>query len=56
MTPLADLPRVGPNDELLTAVQLMDANQLLQLPVFDGSQLSRVADPRRGDSSSAAAL
>jgi len=40
MTPLADLPRVGPNDELLTAVQLMDANQLLQLPVFDGSQLA----------------
>ena len=40
MTPLTDLPRVGPNDELLTAVQLMDANQLLQLPVFDGSQLA----------------
>ena len=40
MTPLADLPRVGPNDELLTAVQLMDANQLLQLPVFDGSHLA----------------
>jgi CBS domain-containing protein len=40
MTPLADLPRVGPNDELLTAVQLMDANQLLQVPVFDGSQLA----------------
>jgi Zn-dependent protease len=40
MTPLVDLPRVGPNDELLTAVQLMDANQLLQLPVFDGSNLT----------------
>jgi Zn-dependent protease len=40
MTPLADLPRVGPNDELLTAVQVMDANQLLQLPVFDGSRLA----------------
>ncbi len=40
MTPLADLPRVGPNDELLTAVQLMDANQLPQLPVFDGSRLT----------------
>lgn len=40
MTPLTDLPRVGPNDELLTAVQLMDANQLLQLPVFDGSRLA----------------
>jgi Zn-dependent protease len=40
MTPLAELPRVSPNDELLTAVQLMDANQLLQLPVFDGSQLA----------------
>src|SRR5215216_5692196 len=40
MTPLTDLPRVAPNDELLTAVQLMDANELLQLPVFDGSQLA----------------
>ena len=40
MTPLSDLPRVGVNDELLTAVQLMDANQLLQLPVFDGSRLA----------------
>ena len=40
MTPLSELPRVGPNDELLTAVQLMDANQLLQVPVFEGSQLA----------------
>ena len=40
MTPLTELPRVSPNDELLTAVQLMDANQLRQLPVFDGSQLA----------------
>jgi Zn-dependent protease len=40
MTPLTELPRVSPNDELLTAVQLMDANQLLQVPVFDGSQLA----------------
>ena len=40
MTPLTELPRVGPNDELLIAVQLMDANQLLQLPVFDGSRLA----------------
>jgi Zn-dependent protease len=40
MTPLTDLPRVGPNDELLTAVQIMDANQLLQLPVFDGTRLT----------------
>jgi CBS domain-containing protein len=40
MTPLAELPRVGPNDELLTAVQLMDANQLLQVPVFDGTRLA----------------
>jgi Zn-dependent protease len=40
MTPLAELPRVGPNDELMTAVQLMDANQLLQLPVFDGTRLT----------------
>ena len=27
MTPLSELPRVGPNDQLLTAVQLMDANR-----------------------------
>jgi Zn-dependent protease len=40
MTPLVDLPRVGPNDELLEAVQLMDANQLLHLPVFDGNRLA----------------
>jgi CBS domain-containing protein len=40
MTPLTDLPRVGVNDELLIAIQLMDANQLLQLPVFDGSRLA----------------
>ena len=40
MTPLVDLPRVEVNDELLTAVQLMDANQLLQLPVFDGTRLA----------------
>ena len=40
MIPLTDLPRVWPTDELLTAVQLMDANQLLQLPVFDGSRLA----------------
>jgi Zn-dependent protease len=40
MTPLVDLPRVGPTDELLSAVQLMDANQLLYLPVFDGNQLT----------------
>jgi CBS domain-containing protein len=31
---------VGVNDELLAAIQLMDANQLLQLPVFDGSRLA----------------
>jgi Zn-dependent protease len=40
MVPLTDLPRVGVNDELLAAVQLMDANQLLQLPVFDGNRLA----------------
>jgi len=40
MIPLGNLPRVEVNDELLTAVQLMDANQLLQLPVFDGSRLA----------------
>jgi Zn-dependent protease len=40
MTPLGELPHVAPDDELLDAVQLMDANQLLQLPVFDGSRLA----------------
>ncbi|MBA3450991.1 MAG: CBS domain-containing protein, partial [Chloroflexia bacterium] len=40
MTPLGELPRVEVNDELLTAVQLMDANQLGQLPVFDGGRLA----------------
>ena len=40
MTPLVDLPRVELNDELLTAVQLMDANQLPQLPVFDNGRLA----------------
>jgi Zn-dependent protease len=40
MTPLVDLPRVDLNDELLTAVQLMDANQLPQLPVFDNGRLA----------------
>jgi Zn-dependent protease len=40
MTPLVDLPRVDVNDELLAAVQLMDANQLLQLPVFDNGHLA----------------
>jgi CBS domain-containing protein len=40
MTPLIDLPRVAPDDELLSAVQLMDANELLYLPVFDGSRLA----------------
>ena len=37
---LTDLPRVAPQDELLSAVQLMDANELLYLPVFDGSRLT----------------
>jgi Zn-dependent protease len=40
MTPLVELPRVRPQDELLTAVQLMDANQLLQLPVFEDGHLA----------------
>jgi CBS domain-containing protein len=40
MTPLVDLPRVEVSDELLTAVQLMDANQLPQLPVFDNGRLA----------------
>lgn len=39
MTPLGELPRVAPQDELLSAVQLMDANELLYLPVFEGSRL-----------------
>jgi predicted transcriptional regulator len=40
MAPLSDLPRVNLNDELLSAVQVMDANALLQVPVFDGSRLA----------------
>jgi CBS domain-containing protein len=40
MTPLINLPRVGVNDELLSAVQVMDANQVLHLPVFDGNRLA----------------
>jgi Zn-dependent protease/CBS domain-containing protein len=40
MTPLGELPRVRPQDELLAAVQLMDANQLLQLPVFEDGHLA----------------
>jgi Zn-dependent protease len=40
MTPLVDLPKVRPQDELLTAVQLMDANQLMQLPVFENGNLA----------------
>lgn len=40
MTPLGNLPRVAPNDALLDALQLMDANELLYLPVFDGSGLA----------------
>ena len=39
MTPLANLPRIRPDDELLSAVQLMDEHQLHYLPVFDGSRL-----------------
>lgn len=40
MTPIGELPRVAPADELLDAVQLMDSNQLVFLPVFDGSILT----------------
>jgi Zn-dependent protease len=40
MTPLIDLPRVAPGDELLSAVQLMDAHELLYLPVYDGNRLA----------------
>jgi Zn-dependent protease len=40
MTPLGSLPRVAPADELLDALQLMDANELLYLPVFDNGNLS----------------
>jgi Zn-dependent protease len=39
MTPLGNLPRVAPSDDLLDAVQLMDADELLYLPVYDGSSL-----------------
>jgi CBS domain-containing protein len=40
MTPLVELPRVRPQDELLSAIQLMDANQLLHVPVFENGRLA----------------
>lgn len=40
MTPLGNLPRVAPADDLLDAVQLMDAHELLYLPVYDGNALA----------------
>lgn len=39
MTPLTALPHVAPGDELMDAVQVMEANDLLYLPVFDGAKL-----------------
>lgn len=39
MTPLGNLPRAAPADDLLDAVQLMEENELLYLPVYDGSTL-----------------
>jgi Zn-dependent protease len=40
MIPFGELPRVSPRDELLKAVELMDANQLLLIPVFDNGALA----------------
>lgn len=40
MTPLGELPRVSPSEELLRAVELMDANQLSLVPVFDNGALA----------------
>ena len=40
MTPLGNLPRVAPSDDLLDAVQLMDAHELLYLPVYDNATLT----------------
>jgi len=40
MTPLGNLPRVAPSDDLLDAVQLMDEHELLYLPVYDGGALT----------------
>ena len=40
MTPLNDLPSVAPNDDLLAAVQLMSANELLFLPVFENGRMA----------------
>jgi CBS domain-containing protein len=40
MTPLNALPTVAPNDDLLSAAQLMSANDLLFLPVFEGGRLA----------------
>ena len=40
MTPLHDLPSVAPDDDLLAAVQLMSANDLLFLPVFENGRMA----------------
>lgn len=40
MTPLNSLPTVAPEDDLLAAVQLMSANELLFLPVFENGRLA----------------
>jgi Zn-dependent protease len=40
MTPLNELPSVAPDDDLLSAVQLMSANELLFLPVFENGRMA----------------
>jgi Zn-dependent protease len=40
MTPLHALPTVAPDDDLLQAVQLMSASELLFLPVVEGGRLA----------------
>jgi len=40
MTPLNALPSVAPEDDLFAAVQLMSANELLFLPVFENGRLA----------------
>ena len=40
MTPLNALPSVAPDDDLLAAVQLMSAHELLFLPVFENGRMA----------------
>lgn len=40
MTPITALPRVAPADTLLTAVQLMSANDITFLPVYADGQMA----------------